>query len=287
MTEQGDEALFSFYTGPSKVEELKQKHLKFEKILFPVLGWTKLFLWADSWFPWLAEFVLWLLLVLYRITRDYGVSILLLTILSRVVTYPLTQSSMKSMSRMKDLQPKINVLRQKHKSNPSKTNQEIMALYKKEGVNPLNPGCLPMFLQMPVFIALFVVLRKAIELRGAGTMLLPWVHDLSLPESVFSFEKLIPGGIPLYGSNFAILPVLMAILTFFQNKMTIKDPNQKMMIYFMPVFMLVIFNNFPAGLVFYWTCSSALGLLQQYYTDKKRREKLMLENSAVPSSFKK
>jgi len=287
LTEQGNEAQFCFYTGPSKAEELYNKHLKFEKILFPVLGWTKYFFWADRWFPWLAEFVLWLLLVLYRLTRDYGVSILLLTILTRLVTYPLTQSSMKSMSRMKDLQPKINVLRQKHKSNPSKMNQEIMALYKKEGVNPLNPGCLPMFLQMPVFIALFVVLRKAIELRGAATIMVPWIHDLSLPESLFSFEKLLPNGIPIYGSNFAVLPIVMAILTYFQNKMTIKDPNQKMMIYFMPVFMLVLFNNFPSGLVLYWTSSSALGLVQQYYTDKKRRKNAALVKSTLSSQVKK
>jgi YidC/Oxa1 family membrane protein insertase len=271
LTEQDNEAKFWFYTGPSSFKELKKVHLKFEKILFPVLGWTKYFLWADSWFPWIAEFVLWLLIVLYNFTKDYGVAIVLLTILSRLVTYPLTQSSMKSMNRMKVLQPKINALRQKHKSSPTKMNQEIMALYKKEGVNPLNPGCLPMFLQMPVFIALFVVLRKAIELRGAKTIIVPWIHDLSLPESVFSFEHLVPGGLPLYGSNFAILPIIMAVLTYFQNKMTIKDPNQKMMIYFMPVFMLVLFNNFPSGLVLYWTCSSALGLLQQYYTDKKRK----------------
>ena len=151
-------------------------------------------------------------------------------------------------------------------------NEEIMALYKEEGVNPLNPGCLPMFLQMPIFIALFVVLRKAIELRGAGTILVPWVHDLSQPESLFSLDKLIPGGIPLYGSNLAVLPIIMAVLTYFQNKMTIKDPNQKMLVYFMPVFMLVIFNNFPAGLVLYWTLSSALGLVQQYYTDQKKRK---------------
>jgi YidC/Oxa1 family membrane protein insertase len=194
---------------------------------------------------------------------------------------------MKSMSRMKDLQPKINALRQKHKSNSAKMNQEIMALYKKEGVNPLNPGCLPMLLQMPVFIALFIVLRKAIELRGASTILVPWIHDLSLPESLFSFEKILPSGIPLYGSNFALLPIIMAVLTYFQNKMTIKDPNQKMMIYFMPIFMLVLFNNFSSGLVLYWTSSSALGLIQQYYTEKRRKKTSVQDRPAPVSSAKK
>jgi YidC/Oxa1 family membrane protein insertase len=268
MTTQGNTASFWFYGGPSRYMDLKKYGLEFQKIMFPVLGWTKMFFWADKWFPPIAEFILWVLLILFKVTKDYGVSILLLTVLSRVVTYPLTQSSMKSMNRMKDLQPKINAIRTKYKSNPQKLNEATMALYKAEGVNPLNPGCLPMFLQMPIFLALFVVLRKAIELRGAGTVLVPWVHDLSQPESVFYFGNLLPGGIPMYGSNFAIIPLVMALLTYFQNKMTIKDPNQKMMIYFMPIFMLALFNNFASGLVLYWTLSSGLGLLQQYFLNK-------------------
>lgn len=253
-----------FFTGPNQLQILKSYNLKFEKVLFQ--GWK--FLWANQWFPWLAEFVLWLLIVLYNLVKDFGVAILLITVLSRVVTFPMTQSSTKSMTRMKDIQPKVDAIRKKYKNNPQKMNEEIMAVYRQEGVNPLNPGCLPMFLQMPIFIALFVVLRKAIELRGAGTWLIPWVNDLSKPESLVSLESIIPGGIPLYGSSIALLPILMAVLTYFQNKMTIKDPNQKAMIYFMPVFMLVLFNNFPAGLVLYWTASSALAILQQYYTEK-------------------
>lgn len=268
---QGNQASCWFYTGPAKFDELKQYNLLFTKVIFPVFPWGILGfvpLWADSWFPPIAEFVLWLLLILFKITKDYGISIILLTILTRLVTFPLAQSSMKKMSRMKDIQPKVNALRQKYKNNPNKLNQEMMALYKKEGVNPLDPGCLPMLLQMPVFFALFVVLQKAIELRGATTLLIPWIKDLSLPESLISFEQILPNGIPLYGTSFAILPVIMAVLTYFQNKMTIKDPNQKMMIYFMPIFMLVLFNNFASGLVLYWTGSSALALIQQYYFEK-------------------
>ncbi len=261
-----------FYTGPNQLETLKSFNLKFEKILFPVTGWTRWFFYADKWFPWLAEFTLWLLLVLYNLVKDFGVAILLITILSRVVTYPMTQSSTKSMSRMKDIQPKVEAIRKRYKNNPRKMNEEIMAIYREEGINPLNPGCLPLFLQMPIFIALFVVLRKAIELRGAGTWVIPWVNDLSRPESLISLTSIFPQGIPLYGTSIALLPIIMAVLTYFQNKMTIKDPNQKAMIYFMPVFMLVLFNNFPAGLVLYWTASSALGLLQQYYIEKKNKK---------------
>ena len=256
------------FAGPSQYSLIKSYKVQFQKVLFG--GWEWLIR-ADLWFPFICEITLWLLIFLDFLFKDYGITILVLTIILRLVTLPLSHSSMKSMSRMKDVQPKINHLRDKHKANPRKMNEEIMALYKKEGVNPFNPGCLPMFLQMPVLFALFIVLRKAIELRGAGTVLLPWVKDLSQPESLFSLTGIFPGGIPIYGSSFALLPVIMAILTFFQNKMTITDPNQKMMIYFMPVFMLVLFNNFPAGLVLYWTFSNALGIVQQAWLNKRMK----------------
>ncbi|MBD3391015.1 MAG: membrane protein insertase YidC [Chitinivibrionales bacterium] len=260
---------YTLYIGPSSLGELKEQDVKLEKVLFG--GW-KWFFRADVWFPALCEFVLWLLIVLHGIVKDYGVVIIVLTILSRVITYPLTQSSMKSMNRMRELQPKVTAIREKHKGNPQQMNQKMMALYKEEGVNPLNPGCLPMFLQLPIFIALFIVLRKAIELRGAGTWVIPWVNDLSKPEVLpIPFINPLPFEIPLYGNNIALLPIVMALLTYFQNKATIKDPNQKAMIYFMPIFMLVLFNSFPSGLVLYWTFSSALQLVQQFVLNKLKK----------------
>lgn len=263
--------VYTIYVGPTKREELVKYNENFEKVLFPVIGWTKMFFWSDKWFPWIAEFVLWLLISLNSIVKDYGIAIILITIVSRIVTYPMTYSSMKSMGKMKDIQPKINKIKQKYKNNATKMNSEIMEFYKKEGVSPINLGCLPMFLQMPIFISLFVVLKKAIEIRGVGTIIVPWIHDLSKPEVLFSLKAILPNGIPMYGSNFALLPIINAVLTFFQNKMTIKDPNQKAMVYFMPIFMLVIFNSFSSGLVLYWTMSSALGLLQQIIINKTQR----------------
>ena len=257
------------YAGPSKLTELKGTGEALQKVLFCGYAW---FFAADRWFPVLCEFVLWLLVELHKLVKDYGVVIIILTVLSKVVTYPLTASSMKSMGKMRELQPRINKLREKHKGNPKKMNERLMAFYKEEGVSPLAGagGCLPMIMQMPVFISLFVVLRKAIELRGAGTVLLPWVKDLSQAEALPVISPL-PFVIPMYGDNVALLPIVMAVLTYFQNKATIKDPNQKAMVYFMPVFMLVLFNSFPSGLVLYWTFSSALGLVQQWYTDKGKR----------------
>lgn len=263
---------FFIYAGPTKRDELKKFNLKYEKIMFPVLGYGKIFFWSEKWFPWLAEMVLTLLIGIQKIFKDWGVSILILTIITKIITFPMTMSSMKSMEKMKNIQPKVNKIRTKHKNNPQKMNEEIMALYKKEGVNPLNPGCLPMFLQMPVFISLFVVLRKSIEIRGATTSLIPWISDLSQAEVLFSLDKILPNGIPMYGSNVALLPIINAVLTFFSQKMTIKDPNQKAMIYFMPLFMLVIFNSFSSGLVLYWTFQSALQLLQQLLINKKNKE---------------
>ena len=261
---------FWIYAGPSKIEELTKYNIKLEKVLFN--GWTW-FVRADLWFPIICEWTLWLLLFLFKYTHDWGVAIILITVILKAITFPLTQSSMKSMSRMKDLQPKIAALRAKYKSDPKKLNEKTMAMYKEEGVNPFNlGGCLPIFLQMPILFALFIVLQRAIELRGATTIMIPWVLDLSQAEVFFSFKQWLPGGIPMYGDSIALMPIIMAVLTFFQQKMTIKDPNQKAMIYIMPIFMLFMFNAFPSGLVLYWTFSTALAIVQQWYLDSAQKK---------------
>ena len=222
---EGTKEGFWIYAGPTQYKIINSYKQHFAKVLFG--GWPWL-LWADVWFPFICQITLWLLISINGIVKDYGITILLLTLLIRLITYPLSQTSMKSMSKMKDIQPKINHLRERYKTNPRKMNEEIMAMYKQEGVNPFNPGgCLPMFLQMPILFALFVVLRKAIELRGAHTLLIPWVKDLSQPECLISLSSVLPNGIPMYGNSIALLPIIMAILTFFQNKMTIKDPKSK------------------------------------------------------------
>jgi YidC/Oxa1 family membrane protein insertase len=183
---------YHLFLGPMKLNELRSEGIGLQRVLYRGWGW---FFFADRWFPALCEGVLWIMLVLGRSLRDYGVAIVLLTIAVKVVTYPLVQSSMKSMGKMRDLQPKINALRNRYKSDPKKMNEELMGLYRKEGVNPFNPGCLPMFLQMPVLFSLYVVLGKAIELRGAATVLIPWVKDLSQKEILFQ----LPFEIPFYG----------------------------------------------------------------------------------------
>lgn len=264
----GDKESYSIYTGPSKLTELKKYDNDLEKTLFKGYRW---FFGADKWFPAVCEFVLWLLIKIQTVVKDYGIVIILLTIMLKVVTYPLTRSSTQSMNKMKEIQPKINKLREQYKNNPQIMNQKLMEFYRKEGINPFASagGCLPMILQTPIMISLFVVLRKAIELRGQGTFLVPWISDLSQKEVLFKLPFNL--SIPFYGETVALLPILMAVLMYFQNKATIKDPNQRAMVFMMPVIMLVMFNQFPAGLSLYFVFSSALQLLQQKLSEKKSK----------------
>jgi len=240
---------------PNKYSLLRSFDIKLEKILFKGYAW---FFKADIWFPPLCGLVLFLLNFFYGLIPNYGVAIILLTILSKIVTFPLTQKSAKSMARMKSFQPKIEEIRAKLKNDPVAMNKAIMKFYKEEGINPLGAGgCLPMILQMPIFIALFVALRKAIELRGAPFML--WISDLSSPEAVY----MLPGKILFfYGPNISILTFIMAITMYFQSKQTMTDPRQKAMIYIMPVMMIFILNSMPAGLNLYWSLSNLLGIIQ-------------------------
>ncbi len=191
--------------------------------------------------------------------HSYGLAIMLLTIIIRIVFWPITHKSTESMKKMQAIQPLVMELRAKYKDNPQKQQQEIMALYKEHKVNPLG-GCLPMLIQIPVFIALFVVLRSAIELRFSSFL---WIPDLSAPERLFA--NVLP--IPLN-----ILPILMAATMAWQQKLTPTggDPSQQKMMMFMPVIMLVFFYNFASGLSLYWTTNQVLMIVQLLW--QKRRQ---------------
>lgn len=260
------EIKYEFFAGPMKYSMIKSYGSKLEGTIFQGYSW---FFKADVWFPYLCGLVLWLLNFFFGLFPDYGVSIVIITIILRIIMIPLTAKSQKSMLAMKELQPKMTEIRTRYKNDSGKMNSEIMKLYKKQGVSPVGAGCLPMLLQMPLFIALFVALRKAVELRGAPTFLIPWAHDLSKPDVLFN----MPFAIPFYGTGVCVLPILMTIATFFQNKATMKDPNQKMMVYMMPLIFLFMFNSFPAGLNLYWTLSTIIGLGQQYFTEYKNKNK--------------
>jgi YidC/Oxa1 family membrane protein insertase len=166
------------------------------------------------------------------------------------------------MKKMQEIQPLVKAVQAKHKDNMQKQQQEIMALYKEHKVNPLG-GCLPMLIQIPVFIALFVVLRSAIELRFARFL---WIRDLSQPENLFA------GMLPM-GLSLNLLPILMAATMAWQQRLTPSagaDPNQRKIMMFMPIMMLVMFYNFAAGLALYWTTQNVLMIAQQLMIQRKK-----------------
>jgi YidC/Oxa1 family membrane protein insertase len=216
-----------------------------------------------SWVIPLTRFFHWLLQALYSVVGNYGTAIIVLTILVRVVTAPLTNRQMRSMERMRALAPKLEELRAKHADDRAKQSEAMMKLYRQEGVNPLG-GCLPMLLQIPVFIGLFYALRSSIELRHSPFF--GWITDLSVPESLFT----IPGlDLPV-----RVLPILMGASMIAQQKLTPMqmDPAQaKMMLIVMPVMMTVMFYQFPSGLVLYWMVSNVLAIAHQLWIGRRLR----------------
>ncbi|MBN1465554.1 membrane protein insertase YidC [candidate division KSB1 bacterium] len=202
---------------------------------------------------------------MHNFIPNYGVVLLIFSILIKIILYPLTQKSYQSMQKMQTLQPKLKELQEKYRNDPQKLNQATMAMYKEQRVNPMG-GCLPMLIQMPLLFGLFIVFRTTIELRGEGFFW--WITDLSAPDTIYTF----PGNfsLPLYGNTVNILPLVMGATMFFQQKMTVTDPKQKMMVYFMPIFLTLLFNSFPSGLNLYYALFNVLSILQQKYLTPKK-----------------
>ena len=204
--------------------------------------------------------------MIHGVIPNYGIAIILLTVLIKLIFWPLGTKSYKSMNEMKKVQPLMMELREKYKDDKQRMNQEIMGLYKTYKVNPAS-GCLPLLVQMPIFFALYRMLYQAIELRHAPFV--GWITDLSAPDRLFHFNFAIPmmqapHGIPM-------LTLLMGASFLLQQKMTptAGDPMQAKMMMLMPIFMTVLFINFPAGLVLYMFVNNIISMGQQYYTQKK------------------
>jgi YidC/Oxa1 family membrane protein insertase len=225
------------FAGPQQERMLENTATGLE--LVKDYGWVTMF----------AKPLFWLLEKIYQFVQNWGWSIIILTVLLKLVFFPLTASSQRSMGKMKDLQPKIMALKEQYANEPQKMQQEMLAIYRKEKVNPMG-GCLPMMVQIPVFIALYFVLLSSIEMRGAAW--LGWIHDLSKPD-------------PLY-----ILPVFMAVSMFLQMKLNPKpaDPMQAKMMMIVPMVFSVMFFFFPAGLVLYYVVNNLITILQQYYINQ-------------------
>jgi YidC/Oxa1 family membrane protein insertase len=269
---QSWEGRVSTYIGPKEYARLKALGNGLEKSIyfggFPIPQ-------AYGGLPmeWLAGPILWLMHLFYAYTRNYGVAIILLTMITKILFFPLTIKSMTSMRAMQALQPQINAIRAKYKNDAQRMQQETMALYRQHNVNPLG-GCLPMVVQIPIFYALYVALSVSVDLQSQpficfgrlfGTDL--WICDLAAHD-------------PTY-----VMPLLMGASMLIQQKMTpvMGDPRQAKMMLFMPVVFTFMFLNLPSGLVLYWTLSNVFQIAQQKYMERHAKK---LEKSPARATRK-
>ncbi len=230
-----------------------------------------------GWFYFLTKPFIYILDFFYKFLGNMGWAIILFATILRGIMYPVANKSYKSMARMKEVQPKIKELQSKYKNDKMKMNQELMALYKKEQINPLS-GCLPILIQIPVFFSLYKVLYISIELRQAP--FIGWITDLSMPDptSVFTLFGLIPIALPAI-LNIGVWPLLMGITMYLQQKMAPRpaDKTQAYIFMSLPIVFTFMLANFAAGLVIYWTWSNVLSIIQQSMIkksvarDEKRR----------------
>ncbi|MEA1867970.1 MAG: membrane protein insertase YidC [Thermodesulfobacteriota bacterium] len=249
--EQGVEALnLGIYFGPKNIDRLNALGHNLSKAI------------NFGWFDPIAKPLLYFLKFLYRYIHNYGLAIIIVTILIKVAFWPLAQKSAKSMKTMQKLQPKMAKLKEKYGKDKERMNKELMQLYKTYKVNPMG-GCLPMLLQIPVFFALYKVLLQSIELRHAPFML--WINDLSAPDRL-----MIPGVSIPYLGGIPVLTLLMGLSMYLQQKLSPSslDPTQARMMQFLPVIFTCMFINFPSGLVLYWLINNVLTIAQQHYVNK-------------------
>ena len=252
----GEDKNFSYqsFIGPKDTEMLAKANYDLSKAV------------NFGMFDFLAKPFLWIMNQLYKIIPNYGIAIILLTLMTKIILWPLGNKSYKSMNDMKRMQPLMAEIREKYKDDKKKMNEETMALYRTYKINPMG-GCLPMLVQLPVFFALYRMLYQAIELRHAPFF--GWINDLSAPDRLFHFGFSIPFMQPPYG--IPVLTIVMGATMLLQQKMSPPpgDPTQAKMMMFMPIIFTVIFINFPAGLVLYWLTNNIFSIAQQYYIQKK------------------
>lgn len=261
---QGQADEFVFYIGPMEVARVAQ----YEQGIYDMVdyGW--------DFFEWMtrpiAKFVfIPLFSLLDDFIPNYGVIIIILAFLIKAAVYPLTKKSYRSMAQMRELQPRLEAIKEKFGDNPQKQQEATMKLYRESGVNPLG-GCLPMFMQYPVIIALWQFLPQSIEIRQQGFL---WAHDLSAPDIILN----LPFEIPLYGDFVAGFCLLMGISMVIQMRVQStpsSGPQQKMLMYMMPAMLFFIFNKWAAGLNLYYLCFNVLTAIQQRFINKSiEREK--------------
>jgi YidC/Oxa1 family membrane protein insertase len=243
------ETSFELFLGPKSMKVLDQVGHDLAKVV------------DFGMFSFIAKPCVWLMNFIYSFIPNYGVAIIIITVLVKILLWPLGTKH-----EMKKLQPLMQEIREKYKHDKKKMNEEVMGLYRTYKINPLG-GCLPMVVQIPVFFALYRMLYESIELRHAPFLL--WIRDLSAPDRLFHFDFSIPFMEPPYG--IPVLTIIMGATMLLQQKMSppMGDPTQAKMMMLMPVVFTFIFINFPSGLVLYWMVNNILSIAQQYYITKK------------------
>lgn len=272
---------FRFFAGPFDSAILKTIDTKYAN---PATGYNPDYIACQTmhgWFTFISEpfakFLFLLMNLFHSFTGSWAFSIVLLTISLRVMMYPLNAWSAKSMAKMQQIAPEVTAIQAKHKKDPKAAQLEIVALYREKGVNPAS-GCLPLLIQMPFLVGMFDLLKSSFALRGAP-FIPGWIDDLTAPDVLFSWNY------PIFfiGTEFHLLPVLLGVVMFFQQRLSANMPSdpalltdqqrqQKAMGTIMTVVFTVMFYNFPSGLNIYWLSSMLLGMLQQWYTNKTLKQ---------------
>ncbi len=266
-------ATFSIYVGPKDRAIFNDAGNRFFKAAYKPLDFRSTIDFGGCFcnIPPLTFFMMWVLGLLTAVTGgNYGVGIIVLVILVRVLLHPLTKKSQVSMLKMQKLQPEIKKLQAKYADDKATLNQEMMRMYKEQGANPML-GCLPMLLQLPILIALFTGINATVQLRHAA-FLPVWITDMAAPDALFSWDK----SLPLIGNTFNLLPILLSVAMYFQTKMNpsmnqqaasssndTMQQQQKMMKWMMPIMMLFFFYRAPSGLTLYFMASTAAGVVDQ------------------------
>ncbi|KPK90765.1 hypothetical protein AMJ80_07985, partial [bacterium SM23_31] len=251
---------FLVYLGPvdkRKFEELAKelgKDLKFKEVLD-----------INSWIRGLSMLIYQIFLFLHSFIPNYGLVIIVFSILINFLLYPLTAKSYKSMKKMQEIQPLLTEIREKYKKEPQKFQQAQLKIYKEYKVNPVG-GCLPMLFQMPIFFSIYPIFRS-IELRGAPFIW--WITDLSKPDTIATIPSILPLNNLMYGNQVNILVIIYAISLFIQQKIMMKDPKQKAMVYIMPIMLLLLLNRWYSGFILYWLFFNLLSIIQRYLVREK------------------
>ena len=271
--------MYSFYCGPKNTASLNRYEIVKDNsfgiknlVLNQVLD-------TSSWLGWLENILKFVLNLFFKLVPNYGVAIILLTILIKIMLQPIAKKGMDSTAKMSALAPKMEELKQKYANDQEQLNLQMGKLYKEEGINPMG-SCLPMLLQFPIFIALYGLLNNHYDLRGA--MFIPgWITDLSIPETVYT----LPFNIPLLGAEIHLLPIIYTASMIFSMKSTQNTAGQSdqqkttmmFMMYGMPIMFFFVLYSAPSGLILYWTVMNFISILQQKYINKKKGKKYKAE----------